>query len=79
MTTTMLHRLGYAVLPALTPQETLRLAGQFTEVIHLLVTDVIMPESESRQLLESAALNEPDDNYHNRDHQQDMNESTHGI
>jgi hypothetical protein len=36
-------------------------------------------QSKSRQLLEAAALDEPDENYHNRDHQKDMNKSTHGV
>jgi hypothetical protein len=29
--------------------------------------------------LESTTLNEPKNNYHNRDNQKDMNEPTHGI
>jgi TPR repeat protein len=36
-------------------------------------------DSQSRQLLKAAALNKSEENYHNRDHQQDMNESTHGV
>lgn len=60
MTTTMLHRLGYAVLPALTPHEALRLAGEFTEVIHLLVTDVIMPEMNGRELAKQLLTTKPD-------------------
>lgn len=44
MTTRVLQDLGYAVLPANTPGEALRLAGDFAEKISLILTDVIMPE-----------------------------------
>jgi chemotaxis methyl-accepting protein methylase len=60
MTMTMLHRLGYAVLPALTTQEALRLADEFTEVIHLLVTDVIMPEMNGRDLAKQLLAGKPE-------------------
>ncbi len=60
MVTTMLHRLGYSVLPAPTPVEALRLAGEFSEVIHLLVTDVIMPEINGRDLAKQLLVNRPD-------------------
>ena len=38
-----LRALGYHVLVAAAPEEALRLAGQFSGEIHLLITDVIMP------------------------------------
>ncbi len=59
-TTTMLHRLGYAVLAALTTQEALRLADESTEVIHLLVTDVIMPEMNGRDLAKQLLAGKPE-------------------
>ncbi len=40
----MLERLGYTVLAAGTPGEALRLAGEHSGQIHLLLTDVVMPE-----------------------------------
>jgi PAS domain S-box-containing protein len=48
----MLDLLGYNVLAANTPTEALRLAGEYTDTIHLLVTDVIMPEMDGRELSE---------------------------
>ena len=48
MTKTMLERLGYAVLTASTPGEAIRVAGAHTDVIHLLITDVVMPEMNGR-------------------------------
>ncbi|HEY5282136.1 MAG TPA: ATP-binding protein, partial [Polyangia bacterium] len=50
MTKKMLERLGYTVLPASTPGEAIRLAGAYTGVIHLLMTDVVMPEMNGRDL-----------------------------
>jgi two-component system cell cycle sensor histidine kinase/response regulator CckA len=46
----MLERLGYTVLAAGTPGEAIRLAGEYAGHIHLLATDVIMPEMNGREL-----------------------------
>jgi two-component system, cell cycle sensor histidine kinase and response regulator CckA len=48
--TEMLGSLGYAVLAASTPAEALRLAREHQGEIHLLLTDVIMPEMNGRDL-----------------------------
>jgi PAS domain S-box-containing protein len=50
MTKMMLQRLGYIVIAAGTPTEAIRLAEDFVFDIHLLMTDVIMPEMNGRDL-----------------------------
>ncbi|MDX9752979.1 MAG: PAS domain S-box protein [bacterium] len=47
---TMLKRLGYRVLAAATPGEAMRLAEEYAGEIHLLITDVVMPEKNGRDL-----------------------------
>ena len=50
MTTQMLERLGYIVLAAVTPLEAIGLAREHGGNVHLLMTDVIMPEMNGRDL-----------------------------
>jgi CheY-like chemotaxis protein len=50
MATTMLTKQGYTVLATNSASEALRLAGTHDGEIHLLVTDVIMPEMNGRIL-----------------------------
>ncbi len=50
MTAIMLERLGYSVLEASTPGEAIRLAREYSGEIHLLMTDVVMPEMNGRDL-----------------------------
>jgi two-component system, cell cycle sensor histidine kinase and response regulator CckA len=50
MTTAMLERLGYTVLPANTPAEALALAASYNGRISLLLTDVVMPGMNGRDL-----------------------------
>jgi len=48
--TAMLRSLGYRVLTASAPGEAIRLAHENVGAIHLLITDVIMPEMNGRDL-----------------------------
>jgi PAS domain S-box-containing protein len=50
MSQTMLEQLGYCVLPAQGPLEAMRVIDQEPSTIDLLVTDVIMPEMNGREL-----------------------------
>jgi len=50
MVTAMLEMQGYAMLGAGTPGEAIRLARERVGEIHLLMTDVIMPEMNGREL-----------------------------
>ncbi len=50
MTKTMLELHGYKVLPAATPGEAIRLAQEHAGDLHLLMTDVVMPEMNGRDL-----------------------------
>lgn len=50
MTARMLQYLGYNVLSKSTPREALLLAGEFDGEIQLLVTDIVMPEMNGRDL-----------------------------
>ena len=52
LTTRMLNGLGYQVLAASSPGEAIRLAKVHTPAIHLLMTDVVMPEMNGRDLAE---------------------------
>ena len=46
----MLEQLGYAVLIAGTPGEALRIAKAHAAEIQMLITDVVMPEMNGRDL-----------------------------
>ncbi len=50
MTTRLLEKLGYRVLAAATPGEAVALAKKSGQKIHLLMTDVIMPEMNGKDL-----------------------------
>lgn len=49
----VLESLGYQVLVAATPGEALRIAGEHQGEIHLLMTDVVMPEMNGRELAQN--------------------------
>ena len=46
----MIRRLGYTVLTAENPSEAMKIAGEYEGTIHLLITDVVMPEMNGRDL-----------------------------
>ncbi|MBF0202066.1 MAG: response regulator, partial [Desulfamplus sp.] len=52
MTKMMLERKGYAVISAATPAEALEKAKNYSRPIDLLMTDVVMPEMNGRELAE---------------------------
>jgi two-component system cell cycle sensor histidine kinase/response regulator CckA len=53
LTQIMLEKLGYAVLTAATPGDAMRLARKHAGEIHLLITDVVMPEMNGHELAQS--------------------------
>jgi CheY-like chemotaxis protein len=55
----VLERSGYTVLPAVTPAEALALAGSHPGDIHLLITDVELPEMKGRELAARVAQTRP--------------------
>ncbi len=59
MTTIMLQNQGYTVLAAATPGEAIDLAEKHAGEIHLLMTDVIMPEMNGRDLARLLLLLRP--------------------
>ena len=63
MTTMMLERHGYTVLAANTPGEAIRMADAHTGVIHLVMTDVVMPEMNGKDLVKNLLLHDPNLKY----------------
>ncbi len=59
MTTLMLQNQGYQVLAAATPGEALQLAETYAGVIDLLLTDVVMPEMNGRDLAKNLLDSNP--------------------
>jgi CheY-like chemotaxis protein len=53
LTGEMLEELGYTVLPAGTPGMALQLTSHYQGEIHILITDVIMPEMNGRALADA--------------------------
>jgi CheY-like chemotaxis protein len=60
MTQMMLERKGYTVIPAATPAEAMKKAKNHPGIIHLLMTDVVMPEMNGRNLAEQIFLLYPE-------------------
>ena len=59
LTRLMLERIGYRVLQAGNPREAVRVAGEFAGPIHLLLSDVMMPESEGPPLFDRLVIARP--------------------
>jgi PAS domain S-box-containing protein len=59
MIETMLERLGYTVLPVNTPNEAIILTESYAGKIDLLLTDVVMPEMNGRQLTKELVARNP--------------------
>ena len=60
LTATLLKMQGYAVLAAGTPGEAIRLAREHAGEIHLLITDVVMPKMNGRDLAKNLLALYPD-------------------
>jgi two-component system, cell cycle sensor histidine kinase and response regulator CckA len=60
MTSSMLEKHGYNVLAAATPREAVSLAQRQAGRIHLLLTDVVMPEMNGKDLARTLLLMNPD-------------------
>ncbi len=60
LTTKMLQNQGYTVLPASTPSEALRISKNNPGKIHLLMTDVVMPEMNGHALALELEPSRPD-------------------
>ena len=55
----MLERLGYQVLPVSMPKDSIRLATDYPGSIDLLITDVVMPEMNGRELADQLRVIRP--------------------
>ena len=60
LTVRMLERLGYRILTAASGAEAIEISRGFAGTIHLLLTDVVMPNMSGRQLADQLALSRPD-------------------
>jgi CheY-like chemotaxis protein len=56
----MLERLGYTVISAGSPHEAIRIADKHSGIVHLLLTDVVMPEMNGRELADRLKSFYPD-------------------
>jgi CheY-like chemotaxis protein len=56
----MLEKLGYRVLTTCSPREALRLAAEHAGSLHLLLTDVILPEMNGRELSQRLRASYPE-------------------
>ena len=60
LTMTMLSKQGYKVLPAQTPQQAIQCASGYPGKIHLIMTDVIMPGMNGRDLAKQLKETRPE-------------------
>jgi len=56
----ILENLGYTVLAARTPSDAINLAEEHPGDVHLLITDVVLPEMNGRELAEKLSTIRPD-------------------
>ncbi|RJP85568.1 MAG: response regulator [Desulfobacteraceae bacterium] len=56
----ILERYGYTVISASTPGAALTLAGEFKGPVHLLITDVVMPEMNGKEMWEKISHLHPE-------------------
>jgi CheY-like chemotaxis protein len=56
----ILEHLGYSVLTSSAPEKTKNIVKEYTSTIHLLITDVIMPKMNGRDLAEQLQTDYPD-------------------
>jgi nitrogen-specific signal transduction histidine kinase/CheY-like chemotaxis protein len=59
VTTIMLTKLGYTVLPAASPEQAIRIAKNNKGKIHLILTDMVMPEMNGKELAEKLCTEYP--------------------
>jgi two-component system cell cycle sensor histidine kinase/response regulator CckA len=55
----MLRKLGYNVISANSPSEAIRVADTYSDDIHLIISDVIMPEMNGRDLTDRLKARHP--------------------
>ena len=55
----MIRRLGYTVLTAENPNDALQDASEYDGTIDLLITDVVMPEMNGRDLASQLTVSQP--------------------
>ncbi|MBM4354083.1 MAG: PAS domain S-box protein [Deltaproteobacteria bacterium] len=60
VTVTMVKRLGYRVLEADSPSRALAISREHDGPIHLLITDIVMPQMNGRELAERLVAERPD-------------------
>jgi two-component system, cell cycle sensor histidine kinase and response regulator CckA len=56
----MLKSSGYHVIAPATPQEALRICGEFSTPLDLLLTDMVLPETDGAEVAEKAVASRPD-------------------
>jgi DNA-binding NtrC family response regulator len=60
VTTMMLERFGYQVITALTAEEALHILKETPDTLHMLLTDVIMPKMNGKDLADTVKELYPD-------------------
>ena len=56
----MLENLGYQVLAANTPNKAIQLSKEYSGLIDLLITDIVMPEMNGKELAERIRYDRPE-------------------